>query len=66
MITCNEPLCQYKIYRLLTFSQQIKSLKAFIDNSGNHSTNSPEFSNGQFGKTNDTINRIVHRQTSYS
>ena len=31
-----------------------------IENSGNYVTNSPEFSNGQFLKISNTINRIVH------
>lgn len=32
----------------------------FIENSGDYTTFSPEFSDGQFGKTNDAINRIVY------
>lgn len=33
-----------------------------IENSGSYNTNSPEFSKGQFLKTNNSINRIVHKQ----
>ncbi len=35
---------------------------AIIENSGNKVTNSPEFSKGQFFKTDDATNRIVHRK----
>ena len=35
-----------------------------IGNSGNYSTFCPEFSKGQFLKTGDTINRIVHSKIS--
>ncbi len=35
-----------------------------IENSGNYVTNSPEFSNGQFLKISNTINRIVHIETN--
>ena len=35
--------------------------RALIKNSGNYSTNSPEFSKGQFEKKDDAINRIVHK-----
>ncbi|MEK6933476.1 MAG: methionine--tRNA ligase [Nanoarchaeota archaeon] len=32
------------------------------ENFGNYNTNSPKFSNGQFLKTSNTINRIVHKE----
>ena len=36
--------------------------KGFIENSDNYNMSSSEFSKGQFGKTSDAINRIVHNK----
>mgnify|MGYP001569394628 CR=1 FL=1 len=43
-------------------SSIINRINNSIENSGNYAAFSPEFSNGQFLKTSNTINRIVHNK----
>ena len=52
---------KYGVEKIILFgSRASKKYKEDIENSGNYVTNSPEFSNGQFLKISNTINRIVH------
>lgn len=64
----------YQKHSLLTlmFSKFIFSVRiplityiSHMGNSGNYTANSPKFSNGQFLKTSNITNKIVHKKISY-
>ena len=51
------------LFKLKNSTALKKSSGSSIDNSGNKVTNSPEFSKGQFFKTDEAINRIIHNES---